>query len=772
MEVAVLSSKVFAIVWLSAAGATPPTWVSDYGEGLRFELIEGDLQQSVMAYRRVIVSAAPRVYAQRARYRLARVLDQMGRAQESRAVLQSLRQELPKDGLLAQEVDHLLRHDRDRLREMGYWIEQLNHAALGRDMTRLQEAASVLAFSEGTQGVEAIVSTVNQSSLCESARAMLLESLAQSEALEALSVIRNALTDTRVEVLAAAARATGAIGDAASARRLAELLSSGSATVRAGAAHSLGLLRHLPAIDSLLVRFQTDGSAAVRDAASASLFCIGSARVVNTLRSAGVETVAFLRESPFSTWYRESVTPDAGMQEGLPGEVRSENAPAPRVGIVVSAMSHHARGWGRLFTPYTRQIRKAWTLRRAGFDVCLLAEPEVLKDADATDLTKLLDPSVPLYPLGQWPRCHVIVLDELSDLPGAVIQTVSQYCTSGGHVILCGAVGGRWCDDKVVLRELVGIRRSHLHVFRNDTVELSWQEPASAPSVRLPTVFRTPWVAPRCGSYHTHEPPVGQVLARFDAPEVWAIKTHGLGRGRVIHLNWSVGLNATGVQDEDELLCRCVDLLTDGGISWSRPQYRLLKFVRWGGLSEAKSAVTAVSIGSVPPSERAETLAQLFRLYRMENNLVEGRRVCSAMPAAVGDAPANREMLGTAEQIPDRLLIALRVVGEPPWWCDIPVWLRPIGQVPLWLSGPAALPAEVLLRIPPGRTTRYRLKTQGVSIVTVRDAAAELRGQGTDGTYDILCRSAAQDAPWIELSLLMNTWTARIDLRAAGSGER
>ncbi len=769
MVVVVTSIVLVILPGQSRPSETPSGWLGDYREALRCELIDGDLRQAVTAYRRVIVSRAPRTYAQRAQYRLANVLTQLGQVDEAKNLLRSLSEELPKGELLRNEVSRLLAHRPERLHDVAYWADQLIRAAKSFDLDPLKKAAGVLARAEGSDGVGVLLDVYNKLSPADASRAVLLPYLARAEALDAVGVIREALEEARADLAAAAAVAVGELGDAGSADKLVALLSRQEPRVREQAARALGRLRHLPAIDRLIERAKTDESAAVRRAAAGALDRIGSSRAVQALSAMKADAPPDDDGLDLSPWYRRAVSETSHPQlRFVKVDDKQTQARAPRIGVVVSAMSHHARSWDRLYQPYARQVRKAWTFQRAGFDVCLLAEPEVNQDPQANGLEMRFCPPLKAYALGQWPDCDVLVLDELYHLPLTVVKTVQAFCEAGGRALICGAVASGWCGDGVSARELVGVRRLRSHRFRTDQARLVWRPRDDAG--RIPDPRRDAWVTRRTGSFYAYAPLKGAVLAAFDSPHVWAVKSHRVGRGRVMCLNWGIGMNTDGTRDEDELLCRCIDVLIGREPKVSPPRYRMMRYVRWGDLSTAKACIDAEQVVSIRPAERVETVAQLHRIYRLENNRLAGRRVCRGLLAAFDrDGTAGR-VLDDAARAPKRLQMAVDRTGRAIWWLDVPDWLRPLGEIPLWLAGPATLPARVRFRVWPGQDNGLRIATTGARLEAVRSDGGTARYTGAEGRYEVTCETRLDDTQWIDLDLVMTDWSARIRLQIADGG--
>ncbi len=740
-----------------------PGWLRDYRNGLRYELIDGALPQAITAYRRVIVSEAPRVYAQRARYRLANVLKQVGQVDQATAMLRSLREELPETGALAERVSDLLSRGGARLYDTAHWAKQLVQAARRSDLGPLKVAAEVLARQDGPDGVRILIDAYDKLASTASAQAVLIRYLARSESLEGIDAIRKALDETATELTAAAALAAGEIGDAASGDRLIQLLSSSlEPRVRQSSARALGLLCHRPATDVLIEVAGSDPDRAVRRAAVRALREIGSDRAgaaLSAFEDASSSEEATCCHSP---WYRKAVVETIEPQlEFTERDAAGAELRAPTIGVVISALSHHARLADGLYQPYSRQLRKAWTFRRAGFDVCLLAEPEVLGDPAARGPLACFSPRLRIYPLGRWPRCDVVLLDELVHLPAEVVRTVLAYVKAGGRVVACGAVGGGCGGDRVALRELLGVRRPHPHRLYYDEVRLRWV--TGGTRHRVPALTREPWVTRRRGTFYAHEVLAGHVLAVFEAPPIWAIKSHDLGRGRVMCLNWGPGLNADGPRDEDELLCRCVDVLVDRA-DGGGPRYQMMRNFRWGDLSKAKTSVDAPGLPSLSRTERVETITQLFRIYLEENNAPEGRRVCRALLRRYDGNGADRSLAEGVARVPKRLQIALHEDKgqDATWWLDVPRWLRPTGEVPLWLTGPTEVPVEVRLRVWPAAGKRVRFRMTGARLVATEHAAGEPKRLDGDAGWELTCQPDGTGPPWVQVHLSMSRWRASV----------
>jgi len=746
---------IAAMLSIGQTASSPDRWLWDYRNGVRLEVIGGDLPGSVAAYRRVAVSGAPRLYVQRASYRLAGILARLDRPREARRLLVRLREELPGGSRLHAEVTRRIARLASGFgRGTADWSERLTKAIESSDRGRLDEAAAALARMEGPAGAETLLDLYRQLDPGHAARKVLLSHLAHSEWPGAVPDIRDALGDADAATVAAAARSVGVIGDARSADRLVALLSDAHATVRRAAAWSLGQLWYLPATGRLLALARGDPDAAVRDVAIRVLGCFNAPQAVRGLGKGARGTEPHERPHSFSSWYRRHRRQDAEPQRDFAAR---RGGASPLIGVAVSAMTHHGpRAYGVKFQPYVAQIRKAWTLQRAGFDVCLLAEREVLTDPDVPPWGPLFAREVQVYPTGQWPRCDVIVLDQLPFLPRTAVRTLEAYVESGGRLLVCGAVGGGWCGDCVAWRNIVGVRRLHGGYFAGEAVRLNWRDAAGASP--------NTWVAPRCGAFFGRDILAGRVGAQFDSPRVWAVKSHSFGRGHVLCLNWDVGFNVDGANDEDELLAREVDGLLDKQRPWPSVRYMLMKHRRWKDLAAAKGCVDASGLATMRPAERLETIGQLYRIYRLENNGERGRHICRAWFKHFDQQAEGEAELQRIDHLPERLEFALAAGTRYVWWRDLPNWSIPRRGVPLWLAGARELPARVYLRVavPPGRVGHVRFEPCGASIEGVDDRSGTLARVRDEHTYEVAYDAThTVDGP-VNVAFAMADWTAHV----------
>ena len=737
-------------------------WLQEYRDAVSSELIDGDVSRAIVVYRRVAVSRAPQTYVLRARYRLAGALAKLGRDREAQDVLQRLRSEMPPHAPLRPEVDRwLARLEAAVERPADHWREQLARALSAGNAEGIDEAAAALASIEGPDGIEALLEAYALPS-SRTFRPMLLTRIAGSEWPGAVPIIRQALNDSVPAVVAVAAGAVSTIGDAESAGMLMALLSAPHDLVRQTAITSLRDLRALSATEALIAVATDDPSPAVRAAAEQALRCLGSARASRGLRDASLNANVEDCKCRFSTWYREVCHEETRWQRRFPEPTRA-GWRAPCVGVVVSAMTHHGpRCNEALARSYAAQVRKAWTLQRAGFDVCLLVEPEVLEDPDGASIHELLDPPVEAYPLGRWPACDAMVIDQLAHLPTSVVRTVRAFCAAGGKAIVCGASGGGWCGDGVTWREVIGVRRLRAAQFSREAVTLSWARGTEAEG--LPTSNAPPWTTRRNGSFFAHEPLGGTPLAGFDSPDVWALRLQEVGSGRVLCINWDIGLNVVGLHDEDELLCRCIDFLLGDAEPWPSSLYRLMRARRWGDLAAAKRFPDAAGLAAVPPRERIETIGQLYRIYLLENNRTVGERVCERWLQRGDVAEAGRDELTRIARAPKVVQIALAVGNSFVWWHDVPGWMIPAGGVPLWLVGARDLPARVRFRLaPPHRGPgRVRLTPAGADLTSVSDITRDGFRIEVDGTVEVKYEAAGRGSSWVEGVATMQRPTARM----------
>ena len=788
-------------LWTGPAQVAPSTraanWVVDYREGLRLELIEGDMNGALAAYRRTMMRQPPTVYAQRARYRLANVLTRVGREEEAREQLRLLTRQLQEaDPLRADLARRLAQVDMDADEQTRYWEGKLQRATAARDLGKLREAAAFLARYEDPKGADALLRAYETLSVGEPAREVLLGYLAESESPGAVEVIREALGDADVSVVTAAIYAIGAIGDGESDERLIDLLGSDQPEIREAAVRSLGRLRSLRAVEPLVRIVDRDEVESVRESAVGALRCIGSRRGMDVVagypKGKGTVDCGCILSDAYQAMRQDRWVPQpsfsAADNEGRDetrGWWETNHHWAPRIGVVVSAMTHHGPDCHSLVQPYAGQVRKAWTLQRAGFEVCLLAEPEVLEDPEAGFLRTVFQPGLPIHPLGEWPTCDVILLDQLHHLPKAVVRTLRYFCEGGGKLIVCGAACGGICGDGVAWRKIAQVRSAEAHSFRGETVKLVWK--GLETSDKWGTLSPIERVGRRSGTFYEHQSIDGQVLAEFDWPPTYAVKTQPVSRGQALLFNWDVGLSVNGASDEDELLCRAIDLLIDETKpGWVSPLYQLMRRVRWDELSAAKKSAGPAALSRLQAPEQVETLAQLFRVYLMENNRPAGELACLQAAEVLEDASAVYAALERTTRSPRRVQIGTVVEGTPVWWRDVPDWMTLTASesdsadrtsgVPLWLTAPQQLPARVRLR-----TTVARELAAGVSFVStgatiefIESGLGESRQPVNQQRCEVPVDSTASSDRWIELELTMSDWNARVGIevtpKPAGEG--
>lgn len=744
------------------------SWIHDLREAVRAECIEGDFTGAIAAYRRALVSGIPKDYALHARYRMARVLWDRGRDYDARQVSKALLRELPKQGYLHRRLSHLLTEEDTPGNSVDRLGEGLRRALTASDAQKIRSVASALAYDDAQEAARILLRAHADLPPDDPHRATLLGYLACSEWPASASAIRRALHETDPAMIVAGAWSVGYLTDAESAGDLVQLLRHSDSKVLVRAALSLGSLRWMPATTELARIAREDDRESVRRAAAQALAEIGTAEAHRVLANLNLRPDAFKTICSLSPWYREAAASDAVAQTSFEGSERS--GPAPRIGVVVSALAHHGWTAETRRRPYSRQVRTAWTLRRAGLDVCLLAGPDFARDPLAAEIAGLFDPPLVIHPLGAWPRADAVVVDELYCLCAALVRTLLAYVEGGGRVVVIGAIGSEWCGDGIALRRLVGVRRIHHHDFCSDGVPLvpSDDEP-------LPRALDGVWTCDRRGSFYAHDTLGGRVLATFDGPRVWAIKVHEVGKGRVLQFNWSVGLRQTGVRDEDDLFCASIDAFLLEESASTRPLRRMLQRLRRQDLSAAKACVDARRLCSMAASEKLETIAQLFRIYTVENNSVRGRRACEALLRSTGLTHAGRPLLEKISHAPRRLQLSLLWEKEPAWWLDVPPWLRPLGSVPLWLTGPLALPAGVRVRVWAAPFETVRVRAVEADLVDASDGdAAAVRGSGSS---DWLLRHPPKSlqAGWLEFVVTMRSWDAAIEaetVRRDPVGER
>jgi len=768
-----------SMVGVMVARSSPPAdgatqWPRDYSAGLRLELIENDLVEASAVYRRVMSSSAPPLWRQRAQFRLATVLSQLGRTHEARRLFSALCDDVHTDEsvrrVTRQCLEAFISHDSETPEQLRV---RLRDALATGNLDELSRAASDLAGCSDPAGLEHLKAGYEGMAASDRQQRVLLEAMGDSEWPAALPTLRSALSRNSAQVKAGAALALGRIGDAASVDALIVLVDSSDTTVRQRSAEALGLLRAVAATDALTRLATREPDGPVRRAALESLHRIGTAQALRAVSELTGEPESECR-CLLSPWYRRHRSDRAvGQLSFAFDDARKRAGPAharpPTVGVVVSAMTHHGPSWASdSIQPYSRQIRKAWVLQRAGFDVCLLVETEVPADPEARSLCELLRPVVRMHPVGRWPACDAIIMDQLYCVPLSLIRTVDAYCRTGGRLVVCGAVGGVRCDDSATWRNVLGVRRPHTHRFRDDAVALRWRpgQPAS-PGVLGGT---TEWVARRAGSCFLHEILDGDVLAEFANPSIWAIKRHRPGRGEVVCMNWDVGMNVDGAHDEDELLCRVMDVLLDENVARNDAEpaggslcFDTMRHLRWGRLARAKHCVDGASLLMLNRAEATEVVAQLYRLYELENNAMAGLSRCAPLLEAIGKEVS---LLDRLRRTPRRIKIATSVDNEVLWWRDVPGWLIPTGDLPLWLSGPKTLPATVWLRVhvaeEPSGGPALVLRCRGAKLVSP-STSRTFPGAGSDWTeYRIDCDSSQVSAGWVELQFVMDEWNAYV----------
>lgn len=754
-------------LWLLAPAQVPATmpaapWANDYRQALRLELVEADLPAAAAMYRRVVVSRAPDAYKHSARYRLAQVLGRLGRAAEQRAVLEALDRDLPGDAPIRRQVAQLLS-------ELGSVPAATppvlpldprheSRPAGPRPSDRFRERAHALAVADGPEAGRELLALYRQAAPGSPARAVFLEELGESAWPEALEAVREALQDSPPVCLAAACTAAGRIGDGESAERLIDLLEHREPLVRRAAAQALQSLRSVRAVDRLVQLSRGDADVSVREAGVEALQAIGTSAAVAAVRQP-------LRDpqTTFPVWYREARSCEPAVQADFhPPRDRRPPGRSARIGVLVSAMTHHAPPQGSLAVPYLRQIRKAWTLQRAGFEVCLLAEPEVPADPAAAGLSVLFDPPIEMHPLPRWPACDAVVIDQVYYLPAEVVRTVEAYCRSGGQAIVCGAVGGGWCGDAVAWRRVAGVRHPHAHGFRDEAVVLSWQ--AATNDLPLPTLSRVDWSAHRGGTFYAHDILAGQVLAELQSPPIWAIKTQPVGSGRTLCINWDIGLNTDGSRDEDQLFCRCVDTLLGSPADQGTLRHRMMRQVRWGRLGEARRLATTEDLGLLPVAERLEILMQLYRMHRLENNELQGEALCRKL-IGPGEPAEALAALEDARQAPAQLQLATVAEGQTLWWRDVPEWLISPRGVPLWLAGCDRVPGTVRLRVAVGSAREAEVTAVDARIVKIREAPPDARVDLRDRRCHVRWDAAVPAESWLELEIGLTQADGRVRVR-------
>jgi hypothetical protein len=713
----------------------------------------------------VVISRAPAVYNYQARYRLANVLRLLRRNNEAHDLLESLNNDLPESAPLKKEVVRLIdRMQHDLGNEADYWKTKLSQAIKRQDIKLLNDSAGYLAGDQSEDGVDFMVGIYQSLSSDNFARSILLEYMAKSESLRVVEIIRQALNDSQDAVVSAAALAVGKMGDAESGNNLIKLLGKDNKRIRGSVVDGLGALRYVPATPYLIELGRDASNANIHENVCKALHSIGTGR--------SLEAELELCDKPdskcgclYSSWYRQVRREDIEPQLKFISPSSQPEGAVPRVGVVISSMTHHGpTSYGeRFMMPYSRQIRKVWLLQRAGFETCLLADSEALEDPEAQELGTLLEPSVKLYGLGQWPACDVMIMDQLYHLPVAMIRTIHAFCKQGGKVLVCGAVGGGRCGDRVTLREILGIRKAHAHFFSNDTVALSW--PDNHESIRLPVISRSDWAMRRKGSCFFHRIEGGEVLARFDSPETWAIKTHQVGKGKVMCLNWDVGFNLDGTYDENELFCRCLDTLLDKQAEPQSPGYRMMYYLRWGDLASAKGCIDSAGLTLLDKKKKIETLAQLYRIYLLENNGKEGQIACQRILMESGGDDSGRLDLERWARIPRRVQVASVLEEETLWWCDVPSWLPTVKGIPLWLAGPKDLPSivHVRVRVPQDRSGLLRFYLDGsATICEIKQGSNELDIIEKDGFYGVAFGAMGKYNTWVELELEMKAWSVHL----------
>jgi len=772
-------------------------WMEDYSHGLRCELVDGDLQAAITAYRRVVASRAPLVYSQQARYRWANALRQLGRDDEATTLLRALVRELPKDAPLCEYVRrHLSQLELSDGNRLQYWQGELKSAAAARELGRLREAAEFLAYADGPDGVRSLCEVYEQLTAKHPGRPILVEFIGRSEWPDAAGLLRAALSDPYPAVVAAAAAAAGQLGDAESIPRLTELLGAEQPELRSAAVRGLSRLRAVESVEALIqvARFERDSG--IRDSALRALKFIGTERGLEVVQASGGDLPADEtddRMCQFSRWYRQSIRPEVKAQVELgPPSPSPAVRPPPRIGIVISAMTHHAPLCPGEVQPYTTQIRKAWALQRAAFDVCLLAEAEVLADPVAVQMPDLLRPRAPLYPLGSWPTCDVILLDNVFHLSAVMVRTLAAYCQAGGSLVVCGAAGGGYCGDAVTWRRLIGVRRLHAHHFSGELVQLVARN-VQTDIMRFLLEVPGDWAGPRRGSFFSHEPLDGQIIAEHDSPPVWAVKLNRYGAGCVLCFNWDIGLSLKGTHDEDELLCRAIDSLIaqevdpasqgsdepPGGRAFDSALFSMMQSVRWGRWSQAKDSLDARGLRSLPAEQQAEAVLQLANVYQMENNLAAGRVVCADLAQGIAGDEQIVARLDRLDREPRRMQISLSVGTDFPWWLDIPSWQRlplpdlgEFQEVPLWVAGPAELPATVRVRVAVPVTAAGKMAVHLKEAQVLGGPEEQARQLAENGPWlrRIGYRARELENGWYEFRVRMTRWDALIGIELITAG--
>ena len=211
------------------------------------------------------------------------------------------------------------------------------------------------------------------------------------------------------------------------------------------------------------------------------------------------------------------------------------------------------------------------------------------------------------------------------------------------------------------------------------------------------------------------------------------------------------------------------------GAGTQTPLFTMMLHVRWGHWARAKETLTTGGLHPLTAEQQGDAVLQLANVYKMENNVQAGRAACDRLLGT----PPSASLAACMDRLvtmPRRVQMALVVGDQFPAWLDVPAWQRlpslaGTGEVPLWLVGPAGLPAVVRVRVsvPPRASGTLKLWLKGADLAEAKPASHTQHPASTPAdahgeVQTIEYQPQQVEDGWFEFRVNMREWNVMLGI--------
>lgn len=232
-------------------------------------------------------------------------------------------------------------------------------------------------------------------------------------------------------------------------------------------------------------------------------------------------------------------------------------------------------------------------LRRGGFEPALFVVPRLQSHSELRRFLRMTGAQTRFLDWGReasWEECTAVIFRGARNLEPGMARAALQYVEKGGGLVVLGAFGPDGVEPEV-RKALMGTDSAELD-RQGEVLEVV----ADHPIVKgLEVGLALP--GPRDGTGLKGPVPEQDVILRYDGSDRFALAARKVGKGRVVHLNWSGPLSTmlgqAGTLTDADLFLRAVawvarkDVPRDQTIFAERPTIKRL-LERLGATEEMK----------------------------------------------------------------------------------------------------------------------------------------------------------------------------------------